>query len=201
LLKVDCREKDIELRAAADEICLLEYENPAGGGKFSYDIEVHTAGGKVLRGERKALPDFIASWRAGKLERQASAVDFLLVEWDWGGQAFADAEDAGNAYKHLLRMALAMPVLVTTGVDHTVATLRYLERHWELSTFGNSIRVKAPTLRERMVRSLSPSISPDTFAAIWANVDRTALIHAMRVEQWPINPTVRKRILKDLMQP
>lgn len=212
MLIVDSREQDEALKGAADAVKFLSYPNEADPGHpFSYDIEIHTAGGQVLRGERKRGDDAVASFLAGKLDRQCSAVDFLVVEFsELALEMAAPAGDAARrawfqkvegCKKHLARLALSMPVIQTSGVKETVAILRYLCRQVDLSVFRNGVAVKAPSAREKLVRSLSPSIDSAKFQEIWPLIDKPALAAALRVDRWPISPVVIRRIIADLGTP
>lgn len=218
MIRADSREKDPVIKAAADEVALLHYANPQNPNVlYSFDIEVTTAGGQTLRFERKAAGDFVSSFLAGKLDRQVSAVDALVVEWsDLALVAAMPDGDAARvkwmrgmeaARSHLARLSLAMPVIITNGPHETVARLKYLEaQEGELDLFENRVKVRGDTVAQALVNCL-PGINGKyrlkdgrtRFEAIWDCVDVDALLGALGVSQWHDRAGVPKGVVSNII--
>lgn len=133
MITADTRESNGFIQKSADERRFLKKVGP-GGENWSYDLEVETKAGQVLTFERKAMGDCIESFKQGKLDRQCSYVDALIVEWDEMALALTPGlQDpkyqalAKNCKRHLWRMSLSMPVLWTSGPGETIEMLRWFE--------------------------------------------------------------------------
>lgn len=218
MLVVDSREKEPVLLDAADERRILQYPNPANPSVvFSYDIEVVTAGGQTLRFERKAAGDLVSSFIAGKLDRQCSAVDALIVEWsdlavtlempDADRDRIKWMRKVEATRNHLARLSLAMPVIVTNGPHETVSRLKYIEaQEGELDLFENRVKVKGDTVAHAIINCL-PGINGNyrlkdgrtRFEAIWACVDTEALLGALGVSQWHDRAGVPKGTVSNII--
>lgn len=117
------------------------------GTKWSYDFEIRLPfkpgeTPKALRVERKRFGDFVGSFlEEGKLERQTSYTDILVVEFDPEDVAATQARYAGDprdpvgrAMKRLARMTANegefenLWVVPTLGPRGTLEALRYIER-------------------------------------------------------------------------
>jgi len=76
--------------------------------------------------ERKSIGDAIHSFHQKRLDEQILHVDVLLVENNWYTlKKFRN--QALNIMKHLNRIALAMPVVRTESVGHTIEELYRME--------------------------------------------------------------------------
>lgn len=204
---VDSRERVAELKDIADEVRLLRYPNPENpAAPFSYDIEVKTEYGERIRFERKAADDFVQSFLNGKLDRQASIVDALIVEWDDFQIAMGQPSDSGKAKaylskyrqarRHMERMALSMPIIMTSSVQGTIDMLQYFSKlDKPCEKFENKVQAKGATVMEKLVRSMSPSIDNFTYERdIKPLIDPGMLLCALNIDRWPITPRVAKRI-------
>lgn len=209
VLIVDSREKDGPLKEAADRVELLNYPNPSNpGAPYSYDVKVITRAGETLTFERKRSDDFVESFLGGKLDRQCSIVDALIVEWDEldilskmpseSGKQKAFLGKYRAARLHLDRMSLSMPVIQTRSIEETLATLKYFESLEKPSgKFENKVSAVGATVLEKMVRGASPSIDCDTYRdGILPLIDVDLLLRALKIEKWPLTMRVKNRILE-----
>jgi len=212
----DSREKVAEINEACDDKKLLEYEGPMGE-KFSYDFEIHTVTGAVLKVERKSWLDFVQSWKDNKMERQVGAVDLLIVEFTKFNERDS-IEVQVNALKHLTLMSLLMPVVITTGFKDTVMRMRYIEKREDGFVLRqNKIRTQERSLRVALLEVL-PGINPyrkvnGVPLSDWIIqfVDWEGVANALKAEEWTdridwgtskkLSPLVAAKIRKELVDP
>jgi hypothetical protein len=128
LLRIDSREQSPELKAMADEVCLLRYENPEDPAHpYSFDIELTTMAGQVLSYERKKGWDAVSSFL--KLDRQVTPCTGIILEgfnaraWRLAGK---DEAEIDRVEKRLWRIAHSRAVVQTGDVHDTIRFLRYL---------------------------------------------------------------------------
>lgn len=182
---VDKRESVQAIIKGADRQMFLEYEREDSGAKYSYDIHVicdtnpdHAI--KEYRFERKEWFDFVASWQAGKLERQLEAVDGLVIELDVLGFMMAtpkkEADEGPQTYgarlskwqrnqeaamKHLAALSANMWVLpIIGGPETTMHIMRYIERHPDTPVKTNRVKGASEHPLIGMLRAV-PGINPE----------------------------------------
>lgn len=192
-ITADSREKRPAILAAADERRLLSYEGP-NGEPFSFDILVKCQDATEVKCELKQWGDYLQSWSSGKLERQMSATDLLIVECGFGDFDATDTLHV-NGKKHLWLLSLSHPVIVTEDVQETIAAIRFLERR-EGGLKIRESRIKAAlgdSPRDGVLRALlaGMGISPDRqvgterLGDILARyVDWPALGAALHTDEW-----------------
>lgn len=218
---IDKREKNQWLLAQADEIALLDdiEQGVDEGVSYSYDICVictETMKGyaikpRIYKFERKRWPDFVASWDEGKLERQLSHVDGLIVEFDpleimemtpeqrdnesdpdYVARRAVFLKHQQSAFKHLARLSANMWVIHSLGPEATMAILRWLEKEGhDLSVKPNKVKtlVSHPLYRVldavghiNMHRPLEDGrLIGEAIAPL---VDVEGLIKSLRMDKW-----------------
>lgn len=123
-----------------------------------YDAKVVADDESVWTFERKEYGDFIASWRDGSLEEQASRVDGLIIE-DWPDSnevpEFGSADLFQNGRKHAWKLMAQAWVVPTDGPYDTATFLRYVEKKGrEIEMTSNRIEHHGVTVRERILNAL-----------------------------------------------
>lgn len=196
----DAREPLFDIEQGVDE-----------GAKFSYDFKVTTPGGRVLRFERKAWPDFVASWDDGKLERQVSAVNGLIVEFDVmelmdAAPMQRDNESQEeylirrkhfrahqqNAIKHLSRLSANVWTIYSMSPQDTLAILRWIEKEGDdLSIKPNRVKTVASHPLHRVLDAVGQvnmhrSVGDGRMVAdlIAPLVDTEKLVEALNLPAW-----------------
>jgi ERCC4-type nuclease len=81
---------------------------------------------KRLLVERKSISDAIHSFQQKRLDEQILHVDVLLVEMNYYAMKHFKGA-AHNVQKHINRISLAMPVIRTESLNHTIEELYRLE--------------------------------------------------------------------------
>ena len=170
-ITIDVQEKEPILKAiaGAQHRRLAHLENPA----FSYDYEVLTAAGQLLRLERKSCIDAVNSFltpyvgHCCRLCRQARSVDALIIEWSEHAELaarsrFTKPHVVESAKKHLWHLALEATVLWTTGPTDTLRLLHYLEKK---TTPFNLRSNPQPPLQPQRASAQSSSQSPASAGA------------------------------------
>jgi hypothetical protein len=217
MIRVDSRERNLDLRGIADEVCLLEHRGP-NGEVWSYDVEVTTQTGQVLRGERKsAATDLASSFASGGFERQCSIVDFLIVEVSLDDVLGARSPALlDNALDHLDILSFHLPVLRSDGPADTARRLRRLEgREGGITIRQNKLATTSPDTRWRILEAL-PQVNPyrplhggrTLGQELEGIVDWAAIARALHLDEWrekvawgdsrPIPRATIGRIRKDL---
>jgi hypothetical protein len=120
----DSREQHPVIKKAIPNERLLEIRS-AEGDCWSFDFLLELRDGTPLKTERKAWADAVGSFRDGKLDRQCSYVDLLIVEM---GLLDYDPSDTlqRNTRNHIDLLSLHMPVIITDGPLGTLEKLHWL---------------------------------------------------------------------------
>lgn len=153
--------KKIERIEDAEAVC-IRVSNPDGLYVTERFIVTHNT-----------WKDFVASWDSGRLERQLSYVDGLIIEFDamdlLDGPSRKDSEEEGglehrikhyyqhqqSAAKHLARLSANTWVIHSFNKQSTLDILRWIERNgYDLTVRPNKIKLLGSHVRYRILNAL-----------------------------------------------
>lgn len=232
---IDSQEADSEAKQAANATLIKAAEGveklTAGveGETFSFDTKVwgeKNGPDLHLRGERKRLDDFLQSWLDGKLVRQLSYVDFLIVEWDEAALIKATPyhlradmhKKIHNGKKHLVSLIMqpgGPKVFRVNNQSETVLVLKHLARKLDegFDIPPTIAKIQGETARMRVYQAL-PGVNPNRklkdgrrlHEALDDFVDWEGICHALGVNEWPskgigLGPGRAKKVVDSLLRP
>ena len=184
---VDTNETEQGLLKYADDMDNLDV--PELNEDYSYDVRLERV--PPIRVERKDFDDFVDSMTLGKLERQLSYVDLLVLEYS-PMRHTPPTDERAKAYegakKKLAKLSVKnIGVAVSGGPEDTGRILKYLENEPNLQIVKNIIQVSEGSPKERILKSL-PGIGDDKVENILNNddldIDWGAVVEALQVDEW-----------------
>lgn len=186
----DSREQEETICREVPDVAFLEYDSEQ---HLTFDFLVYTKARQAIRVERKALPDFTASWTDGKLEGQCAAVDLLIIETTVDHLLEdRDPELTRRALLHAGILGANMWVHHTQGPLETVQFLRFLrDRDYGLAVRQNKLSSSAPDTRWRILEAL-PGVNPYRLMAdgrmlgdhLCEKVDWSVILVGLWMGQW-----------------
>lgn len=198
---IDKKEKADPILEAADDKRHLSYD--AGDGDYSYDIHLECETGQTFRIERKGWFDYLESWIDETVDRQVAHVDAFIVEIDFEqlqdymlSETDIDFDQKvqlfRNATKHLARLAMNMPVIITDSAEETVDILEYFEESGvDMDVRENFVTYEELSDRHLMLSTLS-GINPTRLLeeggtvgdALEERVDWDQIVEGLNLESW-----------------
>lgn len=120
---------------------------------WSYDFHITTKSGQEIRVERKSWKDYVSSWIEGRLDRQCSYVDCLLLEYSDLDVDMSDQVQV-NAMNHSQTLCANMWVVRTMSPEHSISTMRYLERRGDTHVRENGIKMRTASPRWMLMQAI-----------------------------------------------